>query len=450
MFYRTFKLLAKIVLRLFFRQIDAEGLEHVPATGPLLLVVNHTNALVDPLLPITLLHRRLTPTMKDTLGRNPLVAAVSWCTGAIAFHRAQDTGKSGEARANVKALQRCREMLKAGGAICIFPEGISHSDLTMREFQAGAAHIAIDYVRKEQNAGKLKVVPVGLLYTSKGAFRSGVWVRFGEAIDVEAWLAGHDREELTAYFRQRIEALTLSYRDRREMLALNWANEVLSADAHTPGWVYEDHASPSEVFLRLARLREGYRQLETNHSDEIGPIIERISAYRRELKSRGISPVEVNVSRNPLRVVYFLVRELELMVLGAPIALAGLVAFGGGYAIVRAIAQKLSVDKDHWASNVIYPSLAIFPILLLVELGLVWWLLPAFWAVVCTIALPYSLYYTVLYFDHVGDAWRRASTFLYFLFRPGIQSSLKNEAGQILAEIDRLATYLPQPAERRA
>ncbi len=68
--------MAGVMLRLFFRRIEVEGLENVPAAGPILLVPNHTNALVDPLLLVTTLKRRVTVTVKNVLGKNPLLALV--------------------------------------------------------------------------------------------------------------------------------------------------------------------------------------------------------------------------------------------------------------------------------------------------------------------------------------------------------------------------------------
>jgi 1-acyl-sn-glycerol-3-phosphate acyltransferase len=62
MLYRLYRLLSWVMLKLFFRRIEVEGRSQVPAAGPLLLVPNHSNALVDPLVLIVTLRRRLTLT----------------------------------------------------------------------------------------------------------------------------------------------------------------------------------------------------------------------------------------------------------------------------------------------------------------------------------------------------------------------------------------------------
>src|ERR1700760_1560077 len=100
MFYRIFRLMARVALALFFRRTETDGLQDFP-TGPVLLVSNHANALVDPLFPLVLLRRRLTLTGKNVLKKNPLIALITWGLGSIYFHRPEDLGKGANPRENV-------------------------------------------------------------------------------------------------------------------------------------------------------------------------------------------------------------------------------------------------------------------------------------------------------------------------------------------------------------
>src|SRR5205085_2315920 len=93
-----------------------------------------------------------------------------------------------------------RERLASGGAVCIFPEGISHSDASMRELKAGAARIALDFAAAHE---ELRIVPVGLHYDAKQRFRSSVLVRFGEPIAIPA---DADARALTQLIDARIRA----------------------------------------------------------------------------------------------------------------------------------------------------------------------------------------------------------------------------------------------------
>jgi 1-acyl-sn-glycerol-3-phosphate acyltransferase len=145
---------------LFFRRIEVEAADNVPPAGPVLFVPNHTNALVDPLLLMIAMRRRLTLTAKNVLGSNPFRRGLMSALGVVTFHRSEDRNRGADLRQNVRSLQICRRLLAGGGAVCIFPEGVSHSDPKLRRFHVGPARIALDFVRKDGDPGRLRIVPV--------------------------------------------------------------------------------------------------------------------------------------------------------------------------------------------------------------------------------------------------------------------------------------------------
>src|SRR4029079_17966083 len=79
-----------IRLRCYYRDIHVEGLERIPRRRPLLLVVNHPNALVDALLVIWIVPRRVLITAKAPLFANPLAGALLRFAGVVPLHRTSD------------------------------------------------------------------------------------------------------------------------------------------------------------------------------------------------------------------------------------------------------------------------------------------------------------------------------------------------------------------------
>jgi 1-acyl-sn-glycerol-3-phosphate acyltransferase len=446
MLYRIVRALARLALHLFFRQIEVEGCEHVPESGPILFVPNHTNALVDPLFLVITLRRRLTVTAKNVLARNPLLGALISGLGVVTFHRREDAGKGADPRQNVRSLERCRQILAAGGALCIFPEGVSHSDPGLRPFRTGPARIALDYVREDGNPGGLRIIPVGLLYTDKDRFRSGVWLRYGTPLDVARWVADHPEataQDLTVEITRHVRDLTLNYETRREAALLRWAAEIVVTGGVMPAPLGRPDRSVAEWFRLLARLQAGYHALPAQYRREVEELTVRVRHYRAELKRRGLAPAEVYLPIHPGRALLFLVRELELVVVGAPLALFGAINHILPYALVKWIARALSTDKDHWASNVVYPGFLIFPLFYLLQLTAAWVFLPRLWAALYTVALPYTGYYALLYGERAGQALRRTHTFLHLLRNRAVQEKLADEGRAIVAQIRTLEGHLP-------
>ena len=196
---RLLALLTRLVLRVFFREVEVAGLERVPSGGPVLVVANHVNSLVDPLLLIAFLGLRPRILAKSTLWRHPVVAPLLILAGAVPVYRRQDKADTSR---NFQTFRRCRAVLAGGGAVMLFPEGTSHSQPYRLPLKTGAARIALETEAGHGPLG-LRIVPVGLRYEAKGEFRSRVLIQVGEAIDPAPESARYER-----HGRAAVRALT--------------------------------------------------------------------------------------------------------------------------------------------------------------------------------------------------------------------------------------------------
>src|SRR5437867_770634 len=128
MLYALLRTLAGVALRWYYSRIDADGLERVPADAPVLLVVNHPNALVDALVAGWVFPRRVVMTAKATLFRNPLLGAFLRAAGVVPLVRAQDASElsaSSDQERNARAFGALTRALVGGRAVLIFPEGVT-------------------------------------------------------------------------------------------------------------------------------------------------------------------------------------------------------------------------------------------------------------------------------------------------------------------------------------
>src|ERR687886_2224090 len=91
MLYSLLRLITGVALRWFYRDVSVRHAERVPrGRTPMLVAVNHPNALVDALLVGWALPRRLTITAKATLFENPVLAWLLRVFGVVPLRRASD------------------------------------------------------------------------------------------------------------------------------------------------------------------------------------------------------------------------------------------------------------------------------------------------------------------------------------------------------------------------
>ncbi|MGQ9590384.1 MAG: 1-acyl-sn-glycerol-3-phosphate acyltransferase [Planctomycetota bacterium] len=359
--YRILRGAFRVALRVFFRRIEVAGLERVPPSGPVILAANHANALADGLILAAVLRRPLVLTARSTLARNPLLRALFRAGNVIALHRVRDVEEGGELRKNVEALAEARARLAL-------------------QAEPGCR-------------GPLEIVPAGLHYAEKDRFRSDVWVRFGEPIDVAAWKASHPEEghrALTEEIEERVRRLTLNFETRRDSAVLGWAAEVLATRGLPPAPLGREERSLGEHVALVERLLQGYERLTGPHANKIDALRDRVSAYRRELRRLGIAPREVYLPMDARRAARFVLREGAILLGALPVSSVGIALHLAPALAVRAVARKLSKKKDHWASNTILPGVAIFPLWYAVAIAAAWISLPPLWAAAATLLLPAS------------------------------------------------------------
>src|ERR1041384_3822014 len=174
--------LVRLALRIYFQRIELTGLEHVPLDTPVIFVLNHPNALVDPAFLLYLAPRRVSFLAKSPLFRTPVLGYFVRAMECIPVYRQQDEGE--DVTRNRETFAAARSLLARGGTIGICPEGVSHDEPRLRPIKTGAARIALAAVSTGE-VSDLKIVPAGLYYTSKTKFRSAVLLYFGKPLEVE-------------------------------------------------------------------------------------------------------------------------------------------------------------------------------------------------------------------------------------------------------------------------
>ena len=101
---------------------------------------------------------------------------------------------------NVSAFATSHTLLRNGGMVAVFPEGISHDEVSLQPLKTGAARIALE-AAAAAGAEDLVTVAVGLVYDAKARFRSCALVRVGQPVKVADWAEAYRRDERTTVAR---------------------------------------------------------------------------------------------------------------------------------------------------------------------------------------------------------------------------------------------------------
>ena len=134
MAYRIFKVLMTPVLRLLFK-VRVEGIENVPADGPVILASNHHSFSDSIFLPMVL-KRRVTFVAKAEYFEQRKTAWFFSMMGQIPVKRGG--GPAGE-----RALEAAQEVLNAGGVFGIYPEGTRSPDGRLYKGRTGVARLTL-------------------------------------------------------------------------------------------------------------------------------------------------------------------------------------------------------------------------------------------------------------------------------------------------------------------
>ena len=410
-----------VSLGLFFRRIETANSEVVPKTDAVIFVMNHPNGLIDPALVFVAMPRKISFLAKSTLFKTPVIGWLLRTVEALPLYRKADAGE--DVSKNKITFSLVRELLKKGGAIAIFPEGISHNETKLQPLKTGAARIALGTVSVGKNPASLnlKIVPVGLFYTSKTTFRSEALLYFGEPfqvlpveLDADGEPPRPDAKELTDKIEAALREVTLNAESNAELETATQAEELFSSAYQ--GINLERTLAERFVFLKSYvsdRLDDRYAAKKRDENLE-----NRISNYERKLREFNIEPENLSLTEHSFWYVFrhFLLR-VWLLIIFSPIAMVGIILHFPAYQIGKILAYyytKHGVD-DIVSTVKIFSAMLFMPLTWLI-LAVVLYFVESWQIALLSIPLAiFSGYVAMRVLEEIEDlrGWFRAVRLFY-------------------------------------
>lgn len=437
--YALILALCGLAVDLFYRRRHLGG--RVPDDGPLLLVANHPNALIDPIVLARLAGRRVRTLAKEPLFRMPVLSWLVKGVGALPVYRAQDGADTTRNDATFRAVH---EALANGDCVALFPEGISHHLPSLQPLKTGAARMALGaeaaYERATGRALGVRVVPVGLIYDDKGRFRSELFTQVGEPLLAREHVVGGDEQAsvraLTAAIGEGIRALTLNLE--------RWEDKPLVALAERVWPAGDGDGDDEDERARVARMRalaDGARALKERDPVRYDALRERFARFARWLEDAGLVADDLQRGYSFASVGRFVARNLVALTLGLVVFASGALAYVVPYLLVDVIARLVKGTPDDVATKKVLAGLLSYPPWhALLTAALVWQV-----GVAAGLSLSLLLPLAGLYAEHFVRQRRRALTDTRSFFRvreSGVRQRLLLERDALQKELEEVASAL--------
>ena len=330
--------LARIASHIYYR-VRFTG-PAIPA-GPVLLVANHPNSLIDPTLVVAAGSRPVRFLAKAPLFSDWKIGWLVRAAGAIPVYRRADDPSQMEKNEDV--FRAVIDVLARGAVVGIFPEGISHSDPSIAPLKTGAARIALGAATHMNRTPS--IVPVGLSFRAKEIFRSDAYVVRGFPL---AWgdLASRgpdDAEavrELTSRIDTALRSVTVNLTSWEDHPVVECAVRVWEAEQRTQSRDAERLSRMEFTSATLARVRA------TN--DPLGlELVADVRRHDRRLRWLVLRPSDLVADVGADRAVTWAARRLFLLLpLGIVLALVGAVLFWVPYQLTGIIVNRLQLKQD--------------------------------------------------------------------------------------------------------
>ncbi len=423
--------------------MDVIGADRIPRAGPLIVAANHHNALVDGVLLLATLPRRLVSVAKAPLFSNPLIGPFLRLIGALPVHRRQDGG-SDPAR-NDALFAASTQALRDGDAILIFPEGVSQPEPLLMPLRTGAARMLL--AAEADAAGPVTLLPVGLMFHEPGTFRTG-WALIAVGPPVETAdhvaIARSQPEEaarrLTARLGEALRGLIAEVDDRETLRLVEHAERLWREERD--GGAPRDAAASADWRRRATRA---YRYLI--HHDPAGVEILRglVERYVKDVEAASLHTA-VGLRPPGARVVLrYAVRQLAILLGGLPLALWGLTSHAVPYWLTWAAAKLLRPEPDVEATYKLVAGLVMYPLAWMVE----GWLLGRWgggWPLALFVVLLFpGGFFALAWSERLRRLYRESRALLRLLVDRDLGRHLGGRRRAILHEMDRAVARVPEP-----
>lgn len=415
--------------------------------GPALVVANHPNVFLDPLVIFHVAGRPTRPLAKASHFDNPWYRPLLLALGGLPVWRRQDD--PAETPRNEETFRAAIEALRGGAAIQIYPEGRSHSEPSLAPLRTGAARIALRAEAESDWRLRLSVVPVGLTYTRKTLFRGRALAAIGEPFHLTTWRPAWEMDpvravnDLTEQLADRLEAVTLNLAEVEDFDLIETAERLYAREKGRAEW--REREALGRRLPHLQAFARGLAWLRAHDPPRHRRLARAVRRYRRRAERLGAGEGDIPPGYSAVGVLRYAVSEGPALLVGLPLAAFGIALWYPPYLVPRLVARLGRPEHPAIATWKLVAGLGAFG---------TWWLgwivglallAGSGWAVAGALLLPLLGVIALAWSGRWERVRQDAGLFARVVLRPRHRDRLTEDRVALTAAFDRVVRDMGSP-----
>lgn len=361
MVYKFLKIIIGLGISLYYKELRIKNEKNTKYKGPLIVIANHPNTMMDAWIIGKLFHRRIYFMAKATFFSTPFKRWLLGSIGLIPINRSTELRTKGVS--NKSSFEMCYKILEEGNVLVIFPEGNSFLERKLRDLKSGTARIALEVICRGNVKSDLRILPVGLVYSKAEKFRSSVLASVGEPINPYKYSkeyklnSARASRELTDEFRKGLEQLLVSSYSTTNELMVDSIMEILSSK-----YTRTKARGVEKNVVRIKQINERINAIENKDRASIEEIRVLADKIKDKLEKLDIKPDFLDRGYRPRMFARQILQSLLFLIIGLPLYIYGVIHNIFQYKLTDLIITKLIKDLEYYAPIALLMGIIMYPL----------------------------------------------------------------------------------------
>jgi glycerol-3-phosphate O-acyltransferase/dihydroxyacetone phosphate acyltransferase len=346
-------------MRLFYH-IQVKQAPSLSSNVPLVIIPNHVNAFIDPVVIGMLSTRKIRFFARGDVFKNRIARWALNDMNISPMYRLSE-GYSDVTKID-QTFDECRSLLADKKAILLFPEGICIQDRRVKKFKKGLARIILGIDQEASPSEEIFILPVGLNYSNAKQFRSRLYLNFGEPVSVRAFHEQYRTDKVrainscTAFLEKELSNLLVIVKDPANDELFEALAELFTRQAMEEAGLDATNLE-TEHSHRMA-LANALNELQQTNPVKVQLLKERVIPYLHEVTSLKLRDHLLRKEALAKMSIKSVLNDFLLMWFGLPLYATGLVLNHPPYKLAKNLAKDKAKNVEFFAS--IYANAAMF------------------------------------------------------------------------------------------